>query len=254
MQSKRKLILTSLILAFSFNMCTKEYGHLAGIVFTVDDGYINSWNPYLNYLDSVNFKITFYITGYHEFSDSTKEMLKKFKAHGHEIAFHTTNHVNVNEYLDDKSADDYMQEEIFPDLNLMNSDSLEVQNFAYPYGYGDKIVDQLLLNHFKSIRKIRVTTYFRLYELDEIFNDFPENDRIIYGAEIDRGNEVTESDIEKALHRAKEENKVILLFCHKIGNTEDEYEISETRFKRIVDYCNNNEMTSLTVNDLVTTK
>jgi len=54
-------------------------------------------------------------------------------------------------------------------LKLMNKDSLEVRNFAYPYGYGDKTIDQLLLNYFKSIRRIRVTSHFRLYELDEIF-------------------------------------------------------------------------------------
>ena len=62
---------------------------------------------------------------------------------------------------------------------------------------------------------------------------------------------MTRSDIDKALKRAKEENKIILLYCHKIGNTDDDYEISETRFKQIVDYCNNHEMTSLTVDQFL---
>jgi peptidoglycan/xylan/chitin deacetylase (PgdA/CDA1 family) len=251
MLQKSKPALFSFLMIILFPMCTKEYGHLAGIVFTVDDGYVNSWYPYLNYLDSVHFKLTFYITGYHEFTDSEKEILKEFKVHGHEIAYHTTNHINVNDFLENKSAADYIREEIIPDLELMNKDSLEVKNFAYPFGYGDKIVDQLLLDYFKSIRKIRVTTYFRLYELDEIYYDFPTNDRILYGADIDRSSEVTGSDIEKSLKRAKEENKVLFIYCHKTGNTGDDYEISEARFRQIIEYCNNHEITSLTVNELL---
>jgi peptidoglycan/xylan/chitin deacetylase (PgdA/CDA1 family) len=195
--------------------------------------------------------MTFYITGYHELNDAEKDILKKIKAHGHEIAFHTTNHVNINDFLEDKSADDYITEEILPDLRLMQKDSFQVKNFAYPYGYGDATVDRLLMNYFKSIRKIRVTTYFRLYELDEILYDFPTYDRIVYGADIDRGTGVSGPDIEKALKRAKEENKVIFLYCHKIGNTGDDYEITEKRLRQIVDYCNNHEMVSLTVNDLL---
>ena len=224
---------------------------MAGIVFTVDDGYVNTWYPFLDYLESAHFKLTFYIAGYHEFSDSEKQILKKFKAHGHEIAFHTTNHINVNDFLEDNSADDYIREEIIPDLELMNKDSFEVKNFAYPFGDGDKIVDQLLLKYFRSIRKIRVTTYYRLFEVDEIYYDFPENDRILYGADIDRMSEVSGSDVEKALKRAIEENKVLFIYCHKIGATGDDYEISEARFKQIVDYCNNHNMTSLTVNELL---
>jgi peptidoglycan/xylan/chitin deacetylase (PgdA/CDA1 family) len=247
MQSDRKII-SLLFLIFLLSTCTREYGHLPGIILTVDDGYVNTWYKYIDYLDSVHFKLTFYITGYHELNNKEKEMLKKFQAHGHEIAYHTTNHVNVNEFLKDKTPDDYIREEILPDLELMQNDSLDVKNFAYPYGYGDGIVDRLLKNYFKSIRKIRVTTYFRLYELDEIYYDFPTNDRIIYGADIDRGSEVTGSDIEKALKRAREESKIILLYCHKIGNTDDDYEISEKRFKEIVDYCNTHEMASLTIN------
>jgi len=247
---KGKLILVSFLLIL-FPMCTKDYGHLAGIVFAVDDGYVNTWYPFLDYLDSVHFKLTFYITGYHELSNGEKDILKNFKAHGHEIAYHTTNHINVNEFLKDKSADDYMQEEIFPDIALMDQDSLDVKDFAYPYGAGDKIVDRLLLNYFKSIRKIRITTYFRLYELDGIYYDFPSNDRIIFGADIDRYSEVSNSDIEKALDRAKDENKVLFIYCHKIGNTGDGYEITETRFKQIIDYCNNHDLVSMTVNEMV---
>ncbi len=251
MQIIRKLILFPLFLTLLFPSCTKEYGYLAGIVFTIDDGNVNFWYPYLDYLDSFHFKLTFYVTGYHEFSEAEKTMLKNFWNHGHEIAYHTTNHVKISEFLEKKTVDDYLQEEILPDLELMNKDSLEVRNFAYPYGYGDKTIDQLLLNYFKSVRRIRVTSHFRLYELDEIFYDFPTKDRIIFGANIDNGSEVPESDIIKALQRAKEENKVILLYCHKIGNSNDDYEISENRFKKIVDYCINNEMTSLTVSELL---
>jgi peptidoglycan-N-acetylglucosamine deacetylase len=251
MQSDRRIISLLCFLIFLFSTCTREYGNLPGIILTVDDGNINTWYQYIDYLDSVHFKLTFYIAGYHELNDTEKEMLKEFQAHGHEIAYHTTNHVNINDFLKDKSPDDYIQEEILPDLKLMQKDSFDVKNFAYPYGYGDGTVDRLLKNYFRSIRKIRVTTYFRLYQLDEIYYDFPTNDRIIYGADVDRGVEVTKSDLEKALKRAKEENKIILLYCHKIGNTDEDYEISETRFKQIVDYCNNHEMTSLTVNQFL---
>jgi len=42
----------------------------------------------------------------------------------------------------------------------------------------------------------------------KFFYDFPTKDRIIFGANIDNGSEVSESDVIKALQRAKEENKL----------------------------------------------
>src|SRR4030043_1177263 len=83
----RKLILFSLFLTLLFPSCTKEYGYLAGIVFTIDDGNVSFWYPYFDYLDSFHFKLTFYVTGYHEFSEAEKTMLKNFSNQNQEMPY-----------------------------------------------------------------------------------------------------------------------------------------------------------------------
>jgi len=104
MQIIRKLILFSLFLTLLFPSCTKEYGYLAGIVFTIDDGNVNFWYPYLDYLDSLHFKLTFYVTDIMNSVRRKKTMLKNFWNHGHEIAYHTTNHVKISEFLEKKNG------------------------------------------------------------------------------------------------------------------------------------------------------
>ena len=78
-----------------------EAGHInePGIVLTFDDDRVDNWFPYLPLLDSLGVRATFYICKYNRFTDEQKRKLSIIKSYGHEIAFHSTNHYNMEEYV-----------------------------------------------------------------------------------------------------------------------------------------------------------
>ena len=103
-----------------------------GIALTFDDNYIDNWYNYLPLLDSFGAKVTFYISRYHRLTPAQKNKLSIIQSKGHEIAFHTTHHLHMCQYLQFMTMDDLEQHEIYEDLNRMRNDGFYPKTFAYP--------------------------------------------------------------------------------------------------------------------------
>jgi peptidoglycan-N-acetylglucosamine deacetylase len=136
----------------------KKQGKLSipGIALTFDDDRVDNWYSYLNLLDSLQLKATFYISGYHKLSIVQKQKLRQIQSRGHEIAFHTRNHHNMNEYTKKykKTQQQMIQEEIVKGLEEMNKDGFYPKTFAFPFGAHNPVIDDLLRKYFKSIRAL----------------------------------------------------------------------------------------------------
>ena len=111
-----------LIITGSFSGCKKfvKEGHIKdpGIVLTFDDNRVDNWFSYLPMLDSSGVKATFYICKYNRFTADQKRKLSIIQSHGHEIAFHTSNHYNMEEYV-------YKQKHTIEEL-ILNEDRKSV--------------------------------------------------------------------------------------------------------------------------------
>ena len=87
------------VLFFTFQSCNKQdvtasTNERGGLALTFDDYNIDNWYTYIDLLDSFNVKATFYVSNYNKLNVHQKAKLHEIQNRGHEIAFHSTNHVN----------------------------------------------------------------------------------------------------------------------------------------------------------------
>jgi len=211
-------ILTFLLIVVFFSDCKKfeKKGRLnhAGIVLTFDDDRVDNWFQYLPYLDSAHAKATFYICKYNRFTPDQKRKLAMIQSHGHEIAFHTTNHYNMLNYVYKykHTIDELMKNEIENGLKLMNSDGFYPITFAYPYGAHNGIYDKMLLRYFKSVRALNGTSDFT-----KSLTVTEKND-ILYGLVIDKNGKRSDSEIMQVMQAASDNNNCAVFVAHDINN------------------------------------
>ena len=185
-----------------------------GMALTFDDYSIDNWHRYMKLFDSLNVKATFYISNYNKLNQKQKNKLHELQNHGHEIAFHSTNHVNFLKYAKENKCDKLLKEEVLDGLHLMNDDGFYPTTFAYPYGQHNEILDKLLLKYFKSVRALNGTTNLSksLMSLD--------NNRIIYGLGIDESSKRDLEKIKDLLSEAQEKNSCAVLLVHNIERSD----------------------------------
>ncbi len=99
------------------NDITSSGNTRGGIALTFDDNYIDNLYPYLDLFDSLGVKATFYISNYNKLNDAQKSRLHELQSHGHEIAFHSTNHVNFLKCVDSTNVDRLIKKELFVDYS-----------------------------------------------------------------------------------------------------------------------------------------
>jgi peptidoglycan-N-acetylglucosamine deacetylase len=232
-----RVVLIVVAICLFFNGCTKyeKHGQLkqAGIALTFDDDRVDNWFKYLPYLDSAGIKATFYICKYNRFSPSQKQKLAVIQSHGHEIAFHSTNHYNMLDYVYKykHTIDELVQNEITCGLKMMNKDGFYPTNFAYPYGAHNGLYDNTLMRYFKSVRALNGT------------NDFSkslaptEKNTLLFGLGIDKSSKRTDEVVMQVIKSALENNTCAVFVAHEI-NTSSKLSTTLDRLKKMVNYAN----------------
>ena len=185
--------ITFLVIVLFFSGCKKfeKNGQLQdpGIVVTFDDDRIDNWFTYLPMLDSV---------GITALPPQQKSKLAIIQSHGHEIAFHGTNHYNMMDYVykQKHSVEECMKCEVEDGLKLMNRDGFYPITFAYPMGAHNGLFDKMLKRYFKSVRALNGT-----YDYSKSLAPTEKND-ILYGLGIDKSSKRTDEDILKVIQSA----------------------------------------------------
>ena len=230
-----KTVLISLVVCTLLNACTKykKDGQLsqAGIALTFDDDRVDNWFKYLPYLDSADIKATFYVCKYNRFTSEQKRKLAVIQSHGHEIAFHSTNHYNMLDYVYryKHTVDELMQNEIEQGLKMMNKDGFYPTTFAYPYGAHNGLYDKKLLQYFNSVRALNGT------------NDFSkslaptEKNQLLFGLGIDKSSKRSDEVVQQVIKSASENNTCAVFVAHDI-NTSLSLSVTLERLKKIVAY------------------
>ena len=209
--------ITLLVIVLLFSGCKKfeKNGQLQdpGIVITFDDDRIDNWFTYLPMLDSVGVRATFYICRYNRFTPQQKNKLAIIQSHGHEIAFHGTNHYNMMDYVykQKHSVEECMKCEVEDGLKLMNRDGFYPITFAYPMGAHNGLFDKMLKRYFKSVRALNGTN-----DYSKSLAPTEKND-ILYGLGIDKSSKRTDEDILKVIQSAWENRACAVFVAHNIN-------------------------------------
>jgi len=224
-----------------FTGCKKfqKTGHInePGLVLTFDDDRVDNWYANLRLLDSLGVKATFYISKYNRFTEAQKKKLTVIQNHGHEIAFHSTNHYNMEEYVykQKHTIDDLMRCEVEAGLKLMNKDGFYPTTFAYPFGAHNGVFDKVLMRYFKSVRALNGTQDFSKSVVPTTNND------VLYGLGIDKSSKRSDADIISVLQSAKNNNTCAIFVAHDI-NTSGIYSVTKERLLKIFAFVKNNNL------------
>ena len=128
-----------------------------GLAFSFDGPYIAGWHPLRPLFDRYGAKVTFFISSFWRLNDDEVRMVRDLAADGHAIEYHSTNHVDAEEFAGANGIERYLEEDVFPDLQRMRAAGFDPISFAYPYGARTAATDAALLQHFKLLRAIRFT-------------------------------------------------------------------------------------------------
>ncbi len=215
--SRMLILLAWVFFLFSFSawadfqdMQPAEKVYKPGVSLSFDDDFIELWHKARPIFKEHGARITFFICRYHALSAAKKEMLRDLQADGHEIAYHSVSHIDGKEYLKNHTLQEYLDNEIAPDLKLMNEDNFFPRTFAYPWGGFTPEMDIALKKKFLMLRKSG-----RLGGKDTILIPGQQK-KDIAGASIDfsRFNqEAFDGVIEKI---AKDQSGIAILYTHRI--------------------------------------
>lgn len=215
-----------------------------GIALTFDDYSIDNWHKYMKLFDSLNVKATFYISNYNRLNQEQKNKLHDLQNHGHEIAFHSTNHVNFLKYANENKCDKLLKEEVMDGLHLMNNDGFFPTTFAYPYGQHNEILDKLLLKYFKSVRALNGTA-----NLSKSLTAL-ENNRIIYGLGIDESSKRNLDKIKDLLSEAQQKNSCAVLLIHNIERSDITMQCPLWKLKELILHAKSHNLKFYTISEI----
>jgi len=127
----------------------------SGILLSLDDDYFKSWENHFDLFDKYNARVTFFIKGEHA------AFCSKALSRGHDAGFHSLNHRDLR-----GSSFKVLEAEVFKPLGTLRDLGIPLSSFAFPYGFSDRRIREILLGSFAIIRGYGTT--FRLYNEEEI--------------------------------------------------------------------------------------
>jgi peptidoglycan/xylan/chitin deacetylase (PgdA/CDA1 family) len=188
-----------------------------GIVLTFDDSLIENWNEMQSSFKENGAVATFFCNRWAsnqnwDLSSEQISILKSFRDNGHEIAFHTSDHLSTrdNKYDDEvNKAQSYLDDQITPGVAYMRNKGFEPTSFSYPYISGQPAHDELIRKELPHIR-----AFFAHVTV----TDNPGNKSL--------------SDIRAHLEKIKEDKDISVFLSHWILSEDSrEYRSSSDRYK-----------------------
>lgn len=199
-----------------------------GIALTFDDYNIDNWYKYVDLFDSLQVKATFYISNYNLLTNAQKNKLKDVQKRGHEIAFHSSNHVNFLNYASKEGTDKLIKKEINEGLALMNNDGFYPTTFAYPFGKHNDVLDKLLLKQFKSVRALNGT-----HDLSRSLAPL-QNNKLLFSLGIDESSKRSMDNIKVLLVLAQQKDRCAVMLAHNIEKENTQLQIPVSKLKELI--------------------
>nr|MBQ8252562.1 polysaccharide deacetylase family protein [Lachnospiraceae bacterium] len=120
----------------------REQRNQKGILLSFDDYSPDSWSDAFELLDEYGAKVTFFVT-LSEPTDFCAEAVRR----GHEIGFHTVQHVKMTEMSDSE-----VYEQAIAPIKTFREQGYELSTFAYPYGLYNEELNVELLQYYDTLR------------------------------------------------------------------------------------------------------
>lgn len=238
LQKKYRVIALIIILLLGICGGTVLYVHhlnnQSGVLLAFDDLSVDSWEEHFDLFEEYDAHVTFFIA-----SPEPTDFCQKAVDRGHEIGFHTAYHTD----LLGLSEDEIYGQAIAP-IEKFREQGFELTSFAYPFGNHTPETDELLLQHYKTLRG---AWFHHLHQKITFKNNFVESkslDNINYETD-----EIFEKEVTDMLMQAKENKRAIVSFySHAIGG--GDWCIGEDRLEFLLKKANELGLKFYTYKDL----
>ena len=223
----------------SINSMTKTIivttGHTGGIALSWDD--VQNIGPCYENLakfQTYNANCTVNLNKLSDWGQGTTDNLSALHNAGWEIAGHGYNHVDSLEFLNNHTSQEWLNQEILPNIAEINSYGYPAYSLAYPYTTRNETTDALLAPYFKTLRAMS----YNIVNVNESNAYYKWDDaRVVYAVEIDDQSNVNLESIQYGIDEAMKYGYVLVLYGHAITQTvTGDYQTSTSRLDSILSY------------------
>ncbi len=178
----------------------------SGILLAFDDYSEDSWRANFELFSEYGAKVTFFVN----LSEPT-EFCYDAEKEGHEIGFHTVEHVNLKE-----ATEEAVYQQAIAPIEVFRKEGIELTTFAYPYGAQTEQLDEMLLEHYNVVRGAYHLELHGKHELRKGFVDSMSLDNANFDSQ-----EAYEQKIMEVLNELKGgKGRVASFYSHVIGDGE----------------------------------
>ena len=119
------------------------------VCLTFDDGRYTEWLAQLSLFAEYDAHATFFYNGIPD--KAALDSMKQLRSAGHAVGIHTVHHKDADG-MTAENGNDYLQNEIFPQLEAMKQAGIEANYFAYPNNARTAYSEQVMGRYFRHCR------------------------------------------------------------------------------------------------------
>lgn len=189
------------------------------ICLTFDDGLYEQWLPQLPLFAEYRAHATFFFNGLLE--KPVTDAMKQLQAAGHAVGIHTVHHRDADSMTPENETE-YLQTEIFPQMEAMRAVGLQAEYFAYPNNARTPYSELVMKRYFRHCRAGICPAAPKGYWIADQPQAFIGLDEIaetltLGGCGIGDYYLSTCDNLDAALERTAAENKLLVFFSHGIS-------------------------------------
>ena len=206
-----KRFLSALMACFAFGTVSADTTQRRGAVcFTFDDYGGENWVKADKIFKKYDAHATFFVV--REITEEKAKVMKTLQAAGHTVGLHTIKHRNANPLPRGWNPDQYIKDQVLPQLEACEKYGIKVRCFAYPNNRRSEESDQALYKYFDYLRagwgKSKQPIYTPLAELPEKM--------VLGGGGIGQYYKSDLNKLKGLLDEAHKRDALIVFFSHNI--------------------------------------
>lgn len=227
-----KLLINIFAVLFLISCSNKKGNMPPSVVITFDDDYIREWYSNLDLFDKYNAKVTFCISNFNKLDSTEIRMLHYIKSRGHAIANHSLSHTNPLTYIENNGIKEYLRREVDSSFAILKKSGFTTNCYAIPFGEGSSELTDSLLTRYNLVRGAidnPLRWYMQNRRTLDVFDDiyiFTPIQRYTESMGIDINYRNTISLIKPGLKRCKSDSLCIVLYAHRINESDSNYSVS----------------------------
>ncbi len=208
------------------------------VVLSFDDRNFDDWLKALPLMAKYGARATFFVSG--NIDGQTLDAVRQLHSHGHAIGAHGIHHLRAVEYSQQRSVDEYLQNEVLPQVEQLKVAGITPTAFAYPNSRNNEATDAALLKVFRHLRTgCSVAAGEQVSGKHALFvpADQVSSRGCLCGKGIDFAPERadrTYEQIDGALTRAAQNREVLVLYAHGIASSGKGNHITPEALERVL--------------------